>query len=102
MRGLFCVVPFTPSICGHSRNLSFRLGSGSNGFHYRHGNGSKGAALPGATVTATSQERGQTYTALTNDSGLYRIAQLPVGGYTVKVEKKRIRCWPPIRHLCLL
>jgi hypothetical protein len=47
----------------------------------------RGAALPGATVTATSQERGQTYTALTNDSGLYRIAQLPVGGYIVKVEK---------------
>src|ERR1700722_15681018 len=47
----------------------------------------KGAALPGATVTATSQERGQTYTALTNDSGLYRIPQLPVGTYVVKVEK---------------
>ncbi len=47
----------------------------------------RGAALPGATVTATSQERGQTYTALTNDTGLYRIAQLPVGTYTVKVEK---------------
>ncbi len=47
----------------------------------------RGAVLPGATVTATSQERGQIYTALTNDSGLYRIAQLPVGGYTVKVEK---------------
>ena len=47
----------------------------------------RGAALPGATVTATSQERGQTYTALTNDSGLYRIAQLPVGTYVVKVEK---------------
>jgi hypothetical protein len=47
----------------------------------------RGAALPGATVTATSQERGQTYAALTNDSGLYRIAQLPVGTYTVKVEK---------------
>jgi len=46
-----------------------------------------GAALPGATVTATSQERGQTHTTLTNDSGLYRIAQLPVGSYTVKVEK---------------
>ncbi len=46
-----------------------------------------GAALPGATVTATSQERGQTYKALTNDSGLYRIAQLPVGAYVVKVEK---------------
>jgi Carboxypeptidase regulatory-like domain/TonB dependent receptor len=47
----------------------------------------KGDALPGATVTATSQERGQTYTALSNNSGLYRIAQLPVGSYTVKVEK---------------
>jgi hypothetical protein len=47
----------------------------------------KGAALPGATVTAASQERGQTYTALTNDSGLYRIPQLPVGTYVVKVEK---------------
>ena len=47
----------------------------------------RGAALPGATVTATSQERGETYTALTNDTGLYRIAQLPVGSYTVKVEK---------------
>ena len=46
-----------------------------------------GAALPGAKVTATSQERGQIYAALTNDSGLYRIAQLPVGTYTVKVEK---------------
>jgi hypothetical protein len=47
----------------------------------------RGASLPGATVTATSQERGQTYTALTNDSGLYRITQLPVGTYTVQVEK---------------
>jgi hypothetical protein len=46
-----------------------------------------GAALPGAMVTATLQERGQTFTALTNDSGLYRILQLPVGTYGVKVEK---------------
>jgi hypothetical protein len=46
-----------------------------------------GAAVTGATVTATSQERGQTYTAVTNDSGLYRIAQLPVGSYAIKVEK---------------
>lgn len=46
-----------------------------------------GAAVPGATVTATSQEQGLTYTAVTNDSGLYRIAQLPVGTYALKVEK---------------
>jgi hypothetical protein len=47
----------------------------------------KGAVLPGAKVTATSQERGENYTALTNDSGLYRIPQLPVGAYAVTVEK---------------
>ena len=46
-----------------------------------------GAAVPGATVTATSQERGLTFTDVSNDSGLYRIAQLPVGTYTLKVEK---------------
>ena len=47
-----------------------------------------GAAIPGATITTTSQERGQAYTALTNDSGLYRISQLPAGAYAIKVEKK--------------
>lgn len=57
----------------------------------------RGAALPGATVTATSQERGQTYTTLTNDTGLYRIAQLPVGTYAVKVEKSgfALASYPP-------
>jgi hypothetical protein len=46
-----------------------------------------GASVPGATVTATSVERGIVYTATTNDSGLYQIAHLPVGSYTLKVEK---------------
>ena len=46
-----------------------------------------GAAVTGAAVTATSQERGVTYPAVSNDSGLYRIAQLPVGTYSLKVEK---------------
>ncbi|MGO9084718.1 MAG: carboxypeptidase regulatory-like domain-containing protein [Candidatus Sulfotelmatobacter sp.] len=46
-----------------------------------------GAAITGAKVTTTSQERGVTYTATTNDSGLYRISQLPVGTYDLKVEK---------------
>ena len=46
-----------------------------------------GAAVAGAKVTATSEERGVTYTATTNESGLYRIAQLPVGTYGLKVEK---------------
>jgi hypothetical protein len=47
-----------------------------------------GAAVSGATVTATSLERGQNYTATTNDSGLYRIPQLPVGSYSLKIEKQ--------------
>src|SRR5215469_16783666 len=47
-----------------------------------------GAALPGATVTAKSRERGLAYTAETNESGLYRIPQLPVGTYELKVEKQ--------------
>ncbi len=47
-----------------------------------------GAAVSGATVTATSAERGQNYTATTNDSGLYRIPQLPVGTYSLKIEKE--------------
>ena len=46
-----------------------------------------GAAVAGATVTARSVERGLTYTAVTNESGIYRIAQLPVGSYELKVEK---------------
>jgi outer membrane receptor protein involved in Fe transport len=45
------------------------------------------AAVPGAKVTATSVERGVSYSAETNDSGLYRISQLPAGTYNLKVEK---------------
>src|SRR5438874_1505464 len=45
------------------------------------------AAIAGAKVTAKSVERGLTYTGETNESGLYRISQLPVGSYELKVEK---------------
>jgi len=46
-----------------------------------------GGAVAGATVTAKSVERGLIYTAVTNDSGIYRIAPLPVGNYELKVQK---------------
>ena len=46
-----------------------------------------GAAVTGATLTATSAERGIVYTATTNDSGLYRLSELPVGIYDLKVKK---------------
>lgn len=46
-----------------------------------------GAAVVGATVTAKSVERGTIFKAESNDSGIYRISQLPVGNYDLRVEK---------------
>jgi hypothetical protein len=48
---------------------------------------SSGAAVVGAVVNVKSTERGIVYSATTNDVGLYRIPQLPVGTYEVRVEK---------------
>jgi hypothetical protein len=48
---------------------------------------SSGAAVVGAVVNVKSVERGVVYSATSNDVGLYRIPQLPVGTYEVKVEK---------------
>jgi len=46
-----------------------------------------GASVVGATITAKSVERATIYTATSNDAGLYRISQLPVGNYDLRVEK---------------
>src|SRR3974390_2108430 len=46
-----------------------------------------GAAVIGSTVTAKAAERGTTYTGQSNDAGIYRISQLPVGTYDLRVEK---------------
>lgn len=46
-----------------------------------------GAAIPDAKVTATSVDRGTIFSATTDGAGLYRIGQLPVGRYTLTVEK---------------
>jgi hypothetical protein len=48
---------------------------------------SSGAAVAGAVVNVKSTERGVVYSATTNDVGLYRVPQLPVGTYEVRVEK---------------
>lgn len=45
------------------------------------------AVVSGATVTATNNQTGSTRTVETNDSGSFRFSGLPVGVYTVKVEK---------------
>jgi hypothetical protein len=47
-----------------------------------------GAAVAGANVIAKSVERGITYTAVTNEAGIYRISQLPVGNYDLRIEKQ--------------
>jgi hypothetical protein len=47
-----------------------------------------GAAVVGATVTAKSVDRGITYPVVTNEAGLYRISQLPIGSYELRIEKQ--------------
>jgi hypothetical protein len=46
-----------------------------------------GAVVPGAVVTATSNEMGQSRTATTNDEGNYTITFLPPGTYNVTIAK---------------
>jgi hypothetical protein len=47
-----------------------------------------GASVAGAVVTAKSVERGIVYSATTGENGLYRISQLPIGNYELRVEKQ--------------
>jgi len=46
-----------------------------------------GGAVPGATVTAANAATGLSRSDTTKDDGTYRIALLPVGEYTLTVEK---------------
>src|SRR5918993_957958 len=46
----------------------------------------QGAALPGATVTATNTATNVRSTGVTTGSGAYSITGLAVGNYTVRVE----------------
>jgi Carboxypeptidase regulatory-like domain len=50
-----------------------------------------GAAVPGATVTATNQATNVDYTAVSNETGNYTITSLPVGTYVVKAELARFK-----------
>jgi hypothetical protein len=47
-----------------------------------------GAVVPGATVTAKNEATGVTNTQTTTDSGLYAFSSLPVGVYTITIEKQ--------------
>src|SRR5262245_49613784 len=45
-----------------------------------------GAAVPGATVTATNQATNVDYRAVSNETGNYTVTSLPVGTYVLKAE----------------
>src|SRR5438552_19046922 len=47
-----------------------------------------GAVVPGATVTATNEATGVKSAQTTTDSGVYAFSALPVGNYTITVEKQ--------------
>ncbi|HEV2826651.1 MAG TPA: TonB-dependent receptor [Pyrinomonadaceae bacterium] len=47
----------------------------------------QGAAVPGATVTAINEATGVKSTQTTTESGVYAFSSLPVGNYTITVEK---------------
>ncbi len=48
---------------------------------------STGAVVPGAAVTALNEATGISQTQTTTDAGLYSFASLPVGTYTITVER---------------
>src|SRR5947209_16719948 len=49
---------------------------------------STGAVVPGATVTALNEATGGSQTQTTTDAGLYAFPSLPVGAYTISVERQ--------------
>lgn len=49
---------------------------------------SSGAPIVGASISATDVDRGTTWTAKTNEVGVYSLVRLPVGTYKLRVEAK--------------
>ena len=45
----------------------------------------KGAAVAGASVSATDEANGQTFSAVTDAQGVFKIESLPAGNYVVVV-----------------
>ncbi len=52
---------------------------------------SSGATIPGAKVTVRNAGTGQTFDLVTNDSGEYTAADVPVGSYDVLIERQGFR-----------
>src|SRR2546422_11429990 len=58
-----------------------------------------GAVVPGATVTAKNEATGVTSTQTTTESGLYAFSSLPVGTYTITVEKQGFKTLQKSNHV---
>src|SRR5262245_9094731 len=52
---------------------------------------SAGAAVPGAAVTVSDPSTSFKRTATTDESGFYTVTNIPVGNYTVTVEKESFK-----------
>ena len=50
-----------------------------------------GGGIPEATITAEQAQTRQKFTTLSNDSGQYLLAQLPIGVYSVKVSARSFK-----------
>ena len=72
----FCYVPVTPRVVAQS------VGASLNG----QVTDTTGAAISGATVTATNLGTGLKVTATSSGEGSYRIAPLPPGAYSLSVQ----------------
>ncbi|HQR38745.1 MAG TPA: carboxypeptidase-like regulatory domain-containing protein [Blastocatellia bacterium] len=80
---LFAVIAAGPIFTGSGRVLAAQ---GSNGSLIVTIKDQAGAAIAGATVTATNIGTAQATTAVSNETGVATFALLPVGSYTVNVE----------------
>ncbi len=57
-----------------------------------------GAVVPGATVSAKNEATGVTSTQTTTDSGVYAFSSLPVGNYTITIEKQGFKTLQKINN----
>ena len=67
---------------------------GANASLYGTVSDSSGAAISGATITATNLGTNLSWTAVTNESGSYLFVDLPIGQYKVRADAKQSQFAP--------